>query len=88
MKQDASFFDGHEPVLLYIAKRLNDALRLESILTAGGIDYGVEADEYKGGVLFFRVRVGAFFYVRPDAVDAAYEIMKRNGYRPAPRETN
>lgn len=88
MKQDASFFDGHEPILIYIAKRLKDALRLESILTAAGIDYGVEPDEYKGGVLFFRVRIGAFFYVRPDAVQTAHEIMQRNGYKPAPPELN
>jgi len=88
MKQDASFFDGCEPILIYIAKRLKDALRLESIFTASGLDYGVEADEYRGGVLFQRVRVGAFFYVRPDAVEVAHEIMRRNGYRPAPPEGN
>ena len=88
MKQDASFFEGHEPILIYIAKRLKDALRLEEILTAAGLDYGVEADEFRGGVLFMRTRIGAFFYVRPDAVDAAHEIMLRNGYRPAPPETS
>ncbi len=86
MKQDASYFDGHEPILIYIARRLKDALRLESIFTAAGIDYGVEADEYRGGVIFFRTRVGAFFYVRPDAVAIAHEIMLRNGYQPAPPE--
>ena len=32
MKQDASYFDGHEPVLIYIAKKLRDALRLETVL--------------------------------------------------------
>src|SRR5207248_2871629 len=63
MKQDTSYFDGHEPILIYIARRLKDALRLESIFTAAGIHYGVEADEYRGGVIFFRTRVGAFFYV-------------------------
>jgi len=83
MKQDASFFDNHEPILIYIAKRLKDALRLESLFTAAGIDYGVEADEYKGGVLFPRTRIGAFFYVRADAVAAAHDTMRRNGYRPA-----
>lgn len=88
MKQDASFFDGYEPILIYIAKRLKDALRLESIFTAAGLDYGVEADEYRGGVLFSRVRVGAFFYVRPDAVEIAHELMRRNKYRPAPPETS
>ena len=82
MKQDASFFEGYEPILIYIAKRLKDALRLESIFTQAGLDYGVEADEYKGGVLLHSVRVGAFFYVRPDAVEAAHHIMRQHGYKP------
>ena len=67
--------------------RLKDALRLESIFTDAGLDYGVEADEYRGGVLFHSVRVGAFFYVLPEALGAAHEIMRRNGYKPAPPET-
>ena len=33
MKRDADFFDGREPVLLYIAKKLKDALALEAVLT-------------------------------------------------------
>jgi hypothetical protein len=82
MKQEASFFEGKDPVLIYIAKRLRDALRLETILTSTGLEYGVEADEYRGGVLFRSVRVGAFFYVLPEAVEAAHEIMRRNGYHP------
>lgn len=82
MKQDPAYFEGKEPVLVYIAKRLRDALRLESILTAAGLDYGVEADEYYGGVIFRRLRAGAFFYVLPEAVDAVHRIMRENGYRP------
>jgi hypothetical protein len=82
MKQEASFFDGQEPVLIYIAKRLKDALRLESIFTGSGMDYGVETDEYRAGVVFRTVRTGAFFYVLPQAVDAAHDIMRRNGYKP------
>lgn len=82
MKQDASYFEGREPVLIYIAKRLRDALRLESIFTAEGLDYGVEADEYRGGVVFRSVRVGAFFYVLPETAEVAYEIMRRHGYKP------
>jgi hypothetical protein len=82
MKQDASFFEGHEPALIYIAKRLKDALRLESIFTEAGLDYGVEADEYRGGIIFHTVRTGAFFYVLPGAVDAAYQVMRRHGYKP------
>jgi hypothetical protein len=82
MKQDASFFENRNPVLVYIAKRLRDALRLEGIFTEAGVDYGVEADEYRGGVVFRTVRTGAFFYVLPEAVEAARGVMERYGYRP------
>jgi hypothetical protein len=82
VKQEASFFDGKSPVLVYIAKRLSDALRLESLLTEAGLDFGVEADEYRGGVIFGTVRTGAFFYVLPECVDAAFSAMQRNGYKP------
>jgi hypothetical protein len=82
MKQDPSFFEDAEPTLVYIAKKLRDALKLESVLTETGIDYGVEADHYRGGVIFRSVRAGAFFYVRPDAAEAAREVMRRHGYRP------
>ena len=84
MRQDASYFEGHEPVLVYIAKRLRDALRLESLLTAAGLDYGVEPDHYTGGIIFRTQRVGAFFYVLPESVAAAHAVMQQNGYRPQP----
>jgi len=83
MRQEPSFFEGQEPVLVYIAKRLNEALRLESIFSTAGVDYGVEADEYRGGFIFQRARAGAFFYVLPDAADRARHVMRENGYRPA-----
>jgi hypothetical protein len=82
MKQDASFFEGKQPVLIYIAKRLNDALRLEELLTQAGVDFGVEADEYRGGVVFRSVRTGAFFYVLPESVPAAHEAMRGDGFKP------
>ena len=82
MKQEASFFEGQEPVLVYIAKKLREALRLEAIFTEAGVDYGVEADEYRGGVIFRTVRAGAFFYVLPETVNRAVEILRQNGYKP------
>lgn len=69
-------------MLVYIAKRLRDALRLESFLTSEGIDYGVEADHYHGGIIFRRQRVGAFFYVLPEAVEPALRLMREHGYVP------
>ena len=56
MRQDPAYFEGKEPILVYIAKRLD--------------------------VLFRSVRVGAFFYVLPETVDAVHELMRRNGYKP------
>ena len=82
MRQVPAYFEGKEPILVYIAKRLDDALRLEELFTAAGVDYGVEADEYRGGIIFRSVRAGAFFYVLPETVDAAYELLRRNGYKP------
>jgi hypothetical protein len=82
MKQEASFFEDRDAVLIYIAKRLNDAKRLESVLTEAGLDYGVEADEYRGGVVFVAARIGAFFYVLANTVAAARESMLRHGFKP------
>jgi hypothetical protein len=86
MRQEASFFEGKNAVLVYISKRLNEALRLEAIFSTAGIDFGVEADEYRGGFIFQRVRTGAFFYVLPDAAQTAQRVLRENGYRPAEPE--
>jgi hypothetical protein len=81
MKQDADFFGDQEVALIYIAKKLREALRLEGFLTEAGIDYAVEPDKYRGGVIFTSERIGAFFYVFPDAVEAARAVMDRHGFR-------
>jgi hypothetical protein len=82
MKQESSFFDGQEPELVYIAKRLRDALKIEGLFDAAGLDYGVEADSYTGGIVFRSQRVGAFFYVQPDTAEAARHVLKANGFVP------
>ena len=82
MKQEASFFENQEATLVYIAKRLKDALRLEGIFDAAGVDFGVEADEYRSGVVFRSNRAGAFFYVLPEAVEKAHEVLRSNGFKP------
>lgn len=82
MKQDPDFFEGKEPRLIYIAKKLKEALALEEVLTNAGVDYGVEPDRYKGGFVFQTERVGAFFYVLEEAVEAARLVLSSHGYRP------
>jgi hypothetical protein len=82
MKQDADFFEGKKPSLIYIAKKLKDALALEQILNQAGLDYGVEADNYRGGFIFQSERIGAFFYVLEEAVETSRGVLTRNGYHP------
>jgi hypothetical protein len=83
LKREADYFEGVEPHLLFVAKRLREAIALESVLTAADVDYAVEPDEYEGGVIFKSVRVGAFFYVRPEERERAVAVMLENGYVPA-----
>jgi hypothetical protein len=68
--------------LIYVAKKLKEALRLETLLTDAGVDYLVEPDKYSGGIIFRSERVGAFFYVAPGAQSSAQETMKRGGFTP------
>lgn len=84
MRRDAAFFDDDEARLIYIARKLDDALALEALLTEAGFDYGVEADRYRGGVIFQTERVGAFFYVRTETEQGAREFLEARGYRTAP----
>jgi hypothetical protein len=75
-------FGQQELVLLYIAKRLKEATQLEERLTEAGIDYLVECDTYRGGLIFVSERVGAFFYVTDGDAAPAREVLTRHGYRP------
>jgi hypothetical protein len=81
MRRDADFFEDREMDLIYIAKNLKEALRLENALTESGVEYAVETDKYSGGLLFRSTRVGAFFYVLPEALAEAREVMHRNSFR-------
>ena len=54
----------------------------EEVLTTAGVDYGVEADHYQGGIILMSVRTGAFFYVLPESLPAARDAMLRNRFRP------
>ncbi|MEO8029090.1 MAG: hypothetical protein ABI823_21595 [Bryobacteraceae bacterium] len=82
MRQPPEFFEDEELALLYIAKKLKEALALETLLTDSGLDYLVEPDKYSGGLIFRAERIGAFFYVAPAAETQARELLKANRYKP------
>ena len=82
MKQAAEFFRDAELALVYIAKRLKEALKVEEALTAAGFDYLVEPDTYRGGLIFQTERVGAFFYVVPEKETEARALLTTRGFKP------
>jgi hypothetical protein len=82
MRRERDYFADRELDLLYIAKRLGEALRLEELLTGRGVDYLVETDRYLGGIIFRSERVGAFFYVLPGALQTTRDLLTENGLRP------
>jgi hypothetical protein len=92
MKKDADYFEdepqGHRAELVFVAKRLKDALRLEGVFTEAGVDFGVEPDEYTGGIIFKTTRVGAFFYVRREAREQALAVLVENGYVPVAEDSD
>jgi hypothetical protein len=82
MRCEPDHFGDQDLSLIYIAKRLKDALRLEALLTDVGLDYLVEPDKYMGGIIFQAERVGAFFYVAPGDEGAAKDALTRSGFKP------
>ena len=82
MRQSAEFFGDQEMDLIYIAKRLKDAQKLETVLDAANLEYAIETDTYQGGVVFRTERVGAFFYVLPDELERARALLTDNGWKP------
>jgi hypothetical protein len=82
LRQEPDHFGDQELNLVYVAKKLKEALRLEKLFTDAGMDYLVEPDKYRGGIIFQTERVGAFFYVAPENDRLAREIMHRGGFKP------
>jgi hypothetical protein len=82
MRREAEFFDDVELDLTYVAKKLREAIKIEALLTAAGIDYFVEPDSYVGGLLFRRELTGAFFYVLPADVERTRQTLLGGNYKP------
>lgn len=82
MKREPEFFGDVELELLYLSRRLREALRLEKMLTDAGLDYLVEAGPYVSGFLIKRELTGAYFYVAPSDLEKARGILSERGYKP------
>lgn len=85
MRRDDDEFAALDLELVYIARKLKEAQRLESQLSEAGVDFLIEADTYRGGIIFQTERVGAFFYVRPEDVEQAHGVLRKHRYKPHQR---
>jgi hypothetical protein len=82
MRQEEDFFADAQLDLIYMARRLREALKLEGLLTDAGIDYLVETGTYTGGLIFKRDLTGAFFYVLPQDTERAHAVLRQNRLKP------
>jgi hypothetical protein len=82
MRRDSEHFGNLELDLLYMARRLKDALKLEEILTTAGVDYLIETGTYTAGFLMKRDLTGAFFYVAPDDLAASQILLSEHKMQP------
>jgi hypothetical protein len=82
MRREPDFFGDQELVLIYVARRLKEALAVEKVFDADALDYAVVPTRYTSGMLFRSQRVGAFFYVTPQLAERARGLMLERGFRP------
>ena len=82
MRCELEFFNGAELHLLYMARRLREALAVEMLLSQAEVEYFVEPGPYRGGLLFPRELTGAYFYVVPADIPRSREILTRAKYKP------
>ena len=82
VRRDPEFFGEAELDLLYMARRLREALKLEALLTDAGIEYLVETGSYTGGLLMRRELTGAFFYVLPIDLERTRQSLVGGNYKP------
>lgn len=68
--------DDAEPV--YLARRLDNAQKIEEILTGLGIDYAVSVQPYQASALgiFFGSYMGAYFLVASESAPKAREALR------------
>jgi hypothetical protein len=83
MRREPEFFGDQELVLVFVAKRLKEALALEKVLDEEATDYTVIPTPFVSGLLFPFRRIGAFFYVAPEMAEAARGSMIRRGFKPS-----
>lgn len=77
MRREPEFFGEIELELVHLSRRLEEAKRVEELLTEAQLDYAVEAAPYQAR-LFFIIpvsRYGVYFWVRPEEAASARRLL-------------
>lgn len=82
MRREPDFFGDQELILVYMARRLRDALAVEKVFDGCDLDYHLETAPYQSGLLFLSTKWGAFFYVMPQDEERARASLLERGYKP------
>ena len=84
MKREADYFAGTEPELIFVAKRLRDAISLESLLAGGRSRLRRGSGRVRGRVdIQIDARGSVLLSVRPETRERAVALMVRTAtYRP------
>jgi hypothetical protein len=75
MRREPEFFGDQELVLVYMARRLKDALAVEKLLSESELDYALETGPYLSGLLFRTTKTGVYFYVKPEDEERACSVL-------------
>ena len=84
MKHKLEYFEGGDLELVLVATKLKQALAAEEVLDKEGIEYGIEVDQFRGGLLGLSNRTGVFFYALTGQADYCRSVLQKNGYKPNP----
>jgi len=84
MKHKMEYFESGELELVLVATKLKQALAAEEVLDKEGIEYGIEVDQFRGGLLGLSNRTGVFFYALVGQADYCRSVLQKNGYKPNP----
>jgi hypothetical protein len=89
MRRESEFFGEQELVLIYMARRLKQALAVERMFEESGVDYLLETGHYLSGLLFRTSKVGVFFYTTAENENRARALLQDRGFKPyEPGETH
>lgn len=82
MKRTLDEFGESELELVMVSTKLKQAIAVEELLDKEGLDYGVEVDQFRGGLLGLSNRTGVFFYAVTTEAEKFRDLLKKNGYKP------